>query len=150
MSTPSTKSVLWDAPKAMFDLFLAADSLAGVSISPVDPGDEIAAETVWLDTLVASSDVTEFGYSREIRDETITATVMVRVTGVVQDEDCWDRLMQIVAALKEVLVLFKDLDDSPGVWSAIATDTRATVLTTPADGAIGWAELTVEIKTQLS
>lgn len=149
MSGPSQSAVMWSATKTMFDLFRDRDELTGVQILLDDPGDQMRDQTIWLDGIETTSDIDEFGGPRLIREDTIEVTVMIRCAGFNDNTSAWERLMELLVALDEVLVLHADLDDAPGVLSAIRTQFRCRCPRTP-DGIVGYGEVTVEIKTQLS
>lgn len=145
---PSQTMVMWTATQQLFSLLDAQPLLAGVKVLlTANPGDAKRMETIWLDGLESHVDVDEMG-GRLVRNDLFDVTVMVQVKGT-RELAVWERLAAIAIGVDETTIAYPNLDAHPGVWSATVTRRRLRVPVIN-DGPVGFAELTVEVKTHLS
>jgi hypothetical protein len=147
---PAT-SVRWLVVSHLVDLFRAEGDLDGVLVEPGWPGDQrVRAETIWLDRIDnVNITIPVMTGGRKQRDDMFTLPFQVRVAGRHDLDQTMARVMELLAAVENVLADDPTLGDFTGVVSAEITSERQSVGTTP-EGCIGFGEVIVTVHTRLN
>jgi hypothetical protein len=146
-------SVRWPCAKRIIDLAREDGDLNGMTIQAPYPGDEAGAECIWLSDVDGSLEVPVYKApgSPVDYDDVFRLPFQVRVAANGKNPDqVMDRLHEIVAALRRIIIENVSLVDLDGVVSATLIDDQWSAGVIKGVGLLAFAEVVVEVHSRIS
>lgn len=145
----TTTNIRWDITLRLVELLRETPALAGVQVEPGWPGDQLAAESIWVGNLDGELSVPVMNAGRAFRDDRWSIPLQIGVSNRDNLDDTATRLSQLIDAVDGVIADDQTLGDVDGLISADAGAVRSTVARTP-QGHLGVAEFVVSCHARLA
>lgn len=118
-------------------------TMADVQVEPGWPGDQLAAQSVWIDELNGEITIPNMKSGRKQRDDMFTVPFQVRVAGLSDLDSTMERLSEIVASIEDVFADDPGLDELDGLIDAVVASERMTSGEIAGTGWIGFGEVVI-------
>lgn len=150
----ATRMVRWPAALHLLTMLRDARSpaLEGVAIESGWPGDRLAPECIWLDTLDGPIEIANLKGGRKERDDTFKIPLQLRVTGFTSMDATNERLHEIGAAVDDELANDTQLDELDGIVEATVEEAQFSTGRTAdlaGGGIVGYGQFVVAVFARL-
>jgi hypothetical protein len=146
----ATTSNRWTVVKAFIDTLREHRLLVGVQVEPGWPGDEMQAELIWITDLTGQISMPFMVAGRKTRDDHFEIPLQIRVSNRANRDDTLSRVIQLVAAVQDILADDPTLGDLDSLVS-IGTEefTENEMCASMPEGHLGFAELIIPVHARL-
>ena len=140
----------WTVAEAILDAVRSSPMIGvGVSVTATWPGDEIADEAVWLDSLEGELSNPVLNAGRRYRDDLFEVPLNVRIAGKPTDSQTMLRLAEICGAIESVMAEPTTVLEVEGVISVDAPEVSM-FGAEMRDGFIGRGEVRIPVHSRLT
>lgn len=146
----ATALVRWPICQQFIALLRDQPLLAGVQVEPGWPGDQLAAEAIWVDGMDGQLTLPVMMAGRKIVDDKFLLTIVFHVTNRTDLYDTQNRLSEMVSAALNVIQNDPGLDNFDGVLDSDPPTIRGPVAALSPEGHVGYADLTVNVHSRIN
>lgn len=147
----ATRMNRWAATSATLDLIREHEQVpSSVSVTATFPGDELKAESVWVDSIEGDISWPVMQADRRQYDDQFDITLAVSTLDKATEDAAMTRTEELVSAVVEALQDLSTLDDLDGVVSAEVTSAAMFAAETKTAGFVGRGQVVVSVHSRIT